>query len=191
MIKFLRKVKPLWVSCAISDFDGTEVADYPREERAKIKFKINPLFPGKARKIREENTETVLLEDFAKIITEHEAIKANPQSEQLIKDILMRGGIATREVFNNDGYNKDCIDVSIDDWEGLIEPGDIIKFIPCTRENKVLLFIDGGYTNMGLRIINIAADLAARYDKLIEEEKTVQEKNLPTSQDGVQKERTK
>lgn len=183
-IKFNLDVKPVWVDGSIEDFDSTEIGDFSKKERIKIRLLLSPLFPGTQRELRQANTHQEFAEDVMVELMrrrkDKSKFKDTPQNRKFIEDILKQANIGVKEVFDDIGYNRDLIDTAILDWEGLLDVND--KKIPCTKENKVKLFYDGGYTAMGLRIVGICSRLATRHD-LYQLEK---EKNSQSSQDGKQ-----
>lgn len=182
MIKFRKEVKPVWITGALVDFDNTEIGAFDLEERKSIKFNINPFLPGKARELRDKNTKKIFIDDVARMLSTHKGVNRSPQNKKAIEEALRLAGIGVREESDTEGYNHDVIDEVIVEWEGISNEEGIV--IPCIRQNKIALFVDGGYTSIGLRLIDIAANLATRHELYESDKQRGEEKNLQSSQDG-------
>lgn len=54
MIKFKLVPEPAWIKASHSDFDGTEIGHFPKEDREKLRFRIAPFTPLLMKEIEDE-----------------------------------------------------------------------------------------------------------------------------------------
>ena len=191
MIKFDLEVEPVWVTGAHPAFDETEIGDYPKTQRQGVSVLIAPLFPGMVRELLDKHTDIIVIEnqkynDLTKEISE--VADSEGKTKRLL-ELITTQALPTREKVNQIAYNSDIIDLVVKDWGGFHSSKDTI--INCTRENKISLFVIGGYVVMGTAIINLAIELAKKGELVSALSKEELEKNLKTSQDGQQRENGK
>lgn len=186
MIKFKKSIQPVEVGFDLKDFDNTVLRKYSKSEREKSGVVIKPLIPSKTEEIRAKHTKYIFVDEVAKIMSSAtENIKES--QVRVLEEGLKKMGFGTREIFGPEqrsAYNDDILDEVIVSWFGFFDDdGNEIK---CTRENKVSLFRDGFYQDIGLRIIDIAVNIAHRDDILNRKEVVETEKKSEPSQDGLE-----
>jgi hypothetical protein len=158
-MKFYTKTKAIWVSGNHNSFDRTELGDWPKEEREKVRFEIFPLTPTLVKRIRKEIG-----------MDNNVTLDATSNPVQLTRDAKL-----------NEEYLNALIENVLPNWEGVYDEDE--KEIPCTLDNKKLLF-DNGYPILGQQIVIIASQLMAKQEKYAMEKREEQLKNSGTSQDG-------
>jgi len=183
MIKFKLERKPVWVSGDHSYFDKSELKNFPKEERAKVKFKIAPFPNDKLEEIRQDcvyikKSVEEIASDIIKKLGEDEAKKITR-----IIDIL--GGFKPETGFDSKRYGNELRKLILLDWEGLPDSeGNDILF----NDDNVYKFITS-YVGIANAIVTISQDLIVKYYIFEEKEKKESEKNLNASQSGRSEEK--
>jgi len=98
MITFKTTPEAIWVSADHELFDSSELGEYSKEERAKIRFKVYPLTPALVRELRQQFLKNRKLSDFE-----------------------------TTEIEESEEYQEELMDRLVVDWSGLYdENGTVI-----------------------------------------------------------------
>lgn len=184
MILFRKSLDPIWVNGSLSIFNQTEIGDYSFRERYAVQFLVAPISSMDIRDLIKKNTESIMIDELEAEFLKNESVFKNKQTWLEVKRIFLTAGLGVREVFHRERYNEDIFDACIKDWK--IQDQENMQ-IPCTRENKLALFVNGSYTQLGSSLVDLSLSIVAKYDKVEKE----LEKNLLTSQDGQVEEITK
>ena len=158
-IKFKLVPEPVWIRASDPLFDRSELGDFPKDERDKVSFLINPLtdevYSGLREKYTTEKVETVF-------------VQGRRETQR------------TTQV-DNDGLNEALIDYIVKDWKGVVDEGG--KELPCTRENKLAL-VKRGYPMLGVAWIEASRMVMSQFEDFRRKYKEEQEKNLSSLQSG-------
>jgi len=158
-IKFKLVPEPVWIRASDPLFDKSELGDFPKDERDKVSFLINPLtdevYSGLREKYTTEKVETVF-------------VQGRRETQR------------TTQV-DNDGLNEALIDYIVKDWKGVVDEGG--KELPCTRENKLAL-VKRGYPMLGVAWIEASRMVMSQFEDFRRKYKEEQEKNLSSLQSG-------
>ena len=157
VIKFRTTAEPVWISAADEAFDKTEIGHYPKEEREKIEFLINPLTSSLIEKVQGRNT---------KVKNEIEFIDG--------KRHIRRVPTTTDE------YSQDLMSSILADWKGVV--GEDEKEMECNKEN--IMAILEGYPSLGEVWIDLARWAISRYDEMTKSDRSKSLKNSKSSQGG-------
>ena len=188
MIKFKVDMPSVWINGWRPEFDMTELKDFSQEEREKLEVLIKPFYPAIATRLVAKHTDIIAVEnpqwrELMDTMT-GEATKDGQQRMKNMLELITSQALPTKEKLDTIAYNSDVIDETVEGWKGFVDSED--NMIECTRENKVALFVEGGYVTVGTAILKVATLYAAEKELKSAMDQRELEKNLRTSQGGQQ-----